>query len=267
MCWVLGLWAPGEARARLTAPSSRHRAWLCPSSASRREDGRHCRALPAPPGALSPLCSGAASCAHSGVWREGCRPGTERVLAQLRATLGRPGETSAFSSIPAIRTSSPAPVTGSQWEGSGRLLMKLPPKHQVIPNSGNRAPAWGPGPRSREPSAPASLTAACLQGPSSSPTSWPWPSRGSRCSTSSSPSASGCAEAASACGRPSRPTWAELVGACWGPRRQLLEEAGLGAADEGGGPTRVCKETRAAASPPHSEEALLVSLRKGLGAG
>lgn len=55
------------------------------------------------------------------------------------------------------------------------------------------------------------LTAASLQVPSSSPTSLPWPSRASHCSTLSSLSASACAGAASGCGRPSRPTWVAWV--------------------------------------------------------
>ena len=72
------------------------------------------------------------------------------------------------------------------------------------------------------------LMAASLQVPSSSPTSLPWPSRASRCSTLSSPLASACAGAASGCGRPSRPTWVAWVRGPRAPRLQLLCGVGAG---------------------------------------
>lgn len=68
------------------------------------------------------------------------------------------------------------------------------------------------------------LTTMSSQGPSSFPTSSPWPLKGSHSSTWSSPLASVCAKAASGCGRPSPPTWVALVRclsgtpvhSCWG---------------------------------------------------
>lgn len=156
----------------------------------------------------------------------------ERVPAQLRKALGRPCERPS----PASRPSGPAP---RHWAGVS-VGREWPSVEEAAPEAPGGLEQQPQGPRVP----PRPPTAACLQGPSSSPTSSPWPSRGSRSSTWSSPSASGCAEAASGCGRPSRPTWAAWVGASWGPRRQPLREAGLGAADAGGAPTQVRKEPR-----------------------
>lgn len=97
------------------------------------------------------------------------------------------------------------------------------------------------------------LMAASLQVPSSSPTSLPWPSRASRCSTLSSPLASACAGAASGCGRPSRPTWVAWVRGPRAPRLQLLCGVGAGLCSSRqctpGGSERKVQGSRARRSP------------------
>lgn len=127
------------------------------------------------------------------------------------------------------------------------------------------------------------LTAASLQGPSSSPTSLPWSWRGSHSSTLSWPSGSVCAEAVSGSGWPSRPTWAESVCSLLPPAHQCSGGQGGGcgfARHVGTMPaawslqSRRCpdvrgRETRdqAAASPSRSVEASFGPLTNGLGGG
>lgn len=79
------------------------------------------------------------------------------------------------------------------------------------PLSGGRG-HLSPSPRPHRADTDPPATTVSSQGPSSSPTSSPWFSRESHSSTSSWPSASTCGQAASGCGRPCRPTWAEWVG-------------------------------------------------------
>ena len=148
-------------------------------------------------------------------------PGTRGVRAPVRKQLG-----------PRVSGNPTQP----QRVGDYSFNTSKPPTSGLPPSMARNAPPYpptaacvaltkaGPG-RGQGP-----LTAASLQAPSSSPTSSPWPSRASRCSTLSSPSASACAGAASGCGRPSRPTWGVWVRAPHDPRLQLLRGGGGGAA-------------------------------------
>lgn len=123
------------------------------------------------------------------------------------------------------------------WGTHGRrrwgamALTQANPQRRAVSLGGRKSfcsPLPAPMSHSQRPGrAHSPLTATCLQAPSSSPMSSPWPSRASHCSTSSSPSASACAGAASGCGQPSRPTWAAWVGAPRDPHLQLLGSGGL----------------------------------------
>lgn len=95
----------------------------------------------------------------------------ERVPAQLREALGRPCERPS----PASRPSGPAP---RHWAGVS-VGREWPSVEEAAPEAPGGLEQQPQGPRVP----PRPPTAACLQGPSSSPTSSPWPSRGSRSST------------------------------------------------------------------------------------
>lgn len=226
-CGPSACWAPGEARPGSHPPvASTECGSVLPLPAAGRM-GTTTELCPPPLGPSACRAVGPPPVATAGCGGNAAGRGPRECPSTTQGDAGETLRDAGLLQHPATRTSSPALVTGLSEkrvavnEAAPEAPRDLEPQQQ--------GPAWGPAPRSREPPRPP-LTAACLQGPSSSPTSSPWPSRASRCSTSSSPSASGCAEAASACGRPSRPTWAESVGACGGPPA-AARGGWLGAAD------------------------------------